>query len=177
MEYKKALKRLAGVRRVLVTGPQRSGTTICAKMLSADLGLTYHDENEFGVFNLGKLHEIVKHDEFVIQGPAVSFVCHELPVHVVFMRRSVEDIVASQERIGWGWANEAGERNTQVTKFGFQDADKYPVAEIKYRIWESIQRPLLGDRALEIEYESLRGHPFWVEKPDRKDWGPRQTEV
>lgn len=157
-------------RRALVTGPQRSGTGICARMVAHDLGWEYIDEDDIGIRNLGKAREIFQSRfEFVMQAPALSRFCHELsaeyfPLPIVWMRRPLHEIIASQERINWD--GEAIEKMVYFNACG-------PVAKVKYDFWENVQRRLTPT-AYEIHYASLSGHPLWVGKEERKKWGARQ---
>ena len=96
---------LGTYRVVLVTGPQRSGTRIAARMIAADSGLRYVDEDEFGVYNHKRLRAIIAQAEgVVIQCPAMCHMVHKVAaedVLVVMMMRDVDDIVASEKRIDW----------------------------------------------------------------------------
>lgn len=157
---------------ILVTGPQRSGTTIVAHALAQDLGLLYCDEDDIGWEEGSKNKEDILRRtlaygiDYVIQAPACAHICHTLPEDtvIVFMRRDVQDIKKSQKRIGWAYE--------QI------EMDKYPpkyhrgsIAETKYYYWESVQRGLIK-YPYEIEYESLREHPLWVE--GRQEFTARQ---
>ena len=52
--------------RIVVTGPQRSGTTITAKMIAHDTGHRYVDEAEFAVYDVEKWRKIVTEEDHVI---------------------------------------------------------------------------------------------------------------
>lgn len=175
---------------ILITGPQRSGTTIAANMIAEDLDYDlYYDGNVTS--NLGKWpgefhiqefidlyhsdREIVKarpytrrSDRFVLQCPAFCrFVHHWKDVDglaVVMMIRPVEDIIASQERIGWGFEEQERE---------LYDGAQGPIAQVKYNLWPT-QKKILGERAFELEYESLSGHTMWVPKEMRAEFTSRQ---
>jgi len=178
MKYQDALTeihQLWGCANIVVTGPQRSGTTIVAHALAHDLNLTYFDEDDIGwegatQNNHTALYQLLATNSgYVIQAPACAHICHTFPQDtvVVFVRRDIEDIIASQERIGW--------------QYEHIELEKYPVeyraqtiAHTKYLFWESVQRTQIG-YAYEIEYESLCGHPLWADS--RKDFAPRQWIV
>lgn len=183
-EYQEVLQYLRdnNITKVMVTGPQRSGTTICAKMLASDLSLVFVDEREFYVSNIGMLEEILRRGRVVVQAPVMAHLCHEFPdLHIVFMRRDVNELVASQERINWGADNERSEKGHYIKKFGIDYADNYKISELKYKIWEEIQKPTLGERASELEYDSLSVHPMWIDRTGRKNlngsWDSKQTEI
>jgi hypothetical protein len=160
---------LARHSKILVTGPQRSGTTICAKMIAADTGHDYVDEDEIGVDDLSRLRErLAAGERIVVQCPALCRFVHELAdsrTAVVLMRRPVEEIVASQRRIGWN-----AER-LELRRYGLETG---VIANVKYDFWEKHQRGHI-EHAYEVTHESLAAHPLWVEKTRRVRFRPRQT--
>ena len=159
--------------RILVTGPQRSGTTFIAKTIAYDIGLEFIPEEAFGVHDVARFFALyATRTGFVVQAPTMCFVCHYVPGAVVMCKRNVADILASQERIGWTRINEP----IEYTRY-FKDDYTLPIAVHKYVMWEKWQKPMLGARSFEIEYESLRGHPLWVPKEQRVNFKPRQTAL
>jgi hypothetical protein len=170
------LTRLPTYRVVIVTGPQRSGTTIATQILAAELRFTPVLEESFREDNLMAFASIVvKRRKAVIQAPALSSIVHLLSavdVAVVFMWRRVEDIIRSEERIDWTKSFERVEKE----KYFLPD-DPRPVSEIKQTIWREQQRPRLGARAFELDYESMSNHPLWIEKSSRVNFLPRQTKA
>lgn len=155
-------------RCIIVTGPQRSGTTIAARMIAHDTGHTCIDEADYGTKDIGAWREIVRTaDNVVVHSPAMSRWVHEeaaADVLVVWMLRSLSAILRSQQRIGW--KSEIVER----AKYEATD-DAQPVAEIKLDYWRTHQRAVIP-HWLEVDYETLRDHPLWV--IDRQDWEARQ---
>ena len=175
MKYRDALKRIRlvrGAKNILVTGPQRSGTTITARILAYDLGLDYVDEDDVGWIGASEndseeLYRILENEEGkVIQAPACAHISHKLPdtTVVVFCIRDPKDIIASQERIGW-------ELECVELKKYPEDYRAQPIAKTKYAYWEDVQRSQTK-HWFEIEYESLRGHFLW--RGWRDDFGARQ---
>ncbi len=160
---------LADFDKVLVTGPQRSGTRICAKMIAHDTGYEYVDENDLHMDSLYWLCSFLHYREhIVVQCPVLCRHVHMFGADdtaIVLMRRSVEDIVASQKRIGWSW---------EWLELARYDRSDGVIAKVKYRFWEERQRERI-QHAFEIEYESLAGHPLWVPKPVRRGFAPVQT--
>lgn len=158
-----------GHSQIIVTGPQRSGTTIATKMLAHALLFDPLTEEEINLRDLGMLSKLLRdRDRFVLQAPSLSAVCHRLNVPIVFMRRSLIDIVQSQRRINWQ------EENYEKRQY-FYTGPK-PIAQVKYEAWDRFQKPELGELAFDVDYESLRSHPLWVDQEARRDFGPRQTE-
>ena len=104
---------LQGVDRVLVTGPQRSGTTIASKMLSHKLGLKLVDESLIGPGNRNDfLKFIAENSGFVIQFPNacdwLQLIEDKGTLGIVFMIRDDKSILASQNRINWRGGNPLG---------------------------------------------------------------------
>lgn len=156
---------------IVVTGPQRSGTTIATKMLAELLPRNPVLEEAFNDDDLGMFGSIVNgYHPCVVQAPALSCAVHLLKgtaTCVVFMRRSLVDIVTSQQRIGWTY------EEAEKKKYGRKN-DPHDVAVIKEDAWRW-QKQLLAPRAFDLEYESLASHPLWVPKEQRAAFKPRQT--
>jgi hypothetical protein len=158
--------------RILVVGPQRSGTRIGATMISEDTGHWFVGEEEFGVDSLNRLYKILEISRnVVVQAPAMTCYSHLLGMHdqdlaVVLMRRDLGEIKASEERIRWRW--EMPELIRCLTLEG-------NAAMIRYQQWDQFQKEDLGAQAHEIPYETLERHGLWIAKPGRARFGPRQT--
>lgn len=156
--------------KIVVTGPQRSGTTICAKMIVADLRYEFYPEERIGIRLPSALWELIdKQRQFVVQCPALCHCIEDFSaddVAIVLMRRNVGDIVASEERVKW-----TRKQARELAQYGRKDG---VISEVRYDHWEKHQRPYIA-HAFEIEYESLSEHPLWVPKERRADFGLRQT--
>ena len=151
---------LGGFKRILVTGPHRSGTTIAMRMIAADLGYRPVDEEEFKWRFIRRISEVWQPGT-VLQAPnAFSW----LPVlagsddAVVVMRRPLADIAASVSR-------QRDPKGHKVT------APVY-TAEQGYALWDQVKNlePWQRFKWFEVEYEALAGHPLWVPRGERKDW-------
>ena len=167
---------LARFRKILVTGPQRSGTTICGQMIAYDIGCRYVDEMRFSVRHRERIERFMAEPgQMAIQCPALCRWVHELaaadPEHVavVLMRRKIADIIASQERINWTRRFEPGE----LAAYGVTDGC---IAAVKYDFWDTVQRGRIR-HAFEVRYESLKGHPLWVSRSRRRHFQAKQTRV
>jgi hypothetical protein len=140
--------------RIVVTGPQRSGTTISARILADELGYEFLPEERIRYRNLLKFFQLYASlDRFVLQAPCLCAFAHVLPACIVLVRRDVEEIIKSQERIGWSEYERRELRNYFV--------DTGPIAEVRYSVWDRYQKPNMSN-AFELKYESLRGHRLWV---------------
>lgn len=158
------ITKLQNYRVILVSGPQRSGTTIMSKMLAHDLNWDVYDEDDYGVENVDAWRELVETGNMlVIQCPAMLHLCDDLPedVALIVMTRPIEDIHASEKRIGWE-SHEAAE----AAKYG---RSRNP-AQAKYD-W-------LYENEVDFiphEYGSdyMREHPLW--RDNRKHFSAKQT--
>lgn len=167
---------------ILVTGPQRSGTTICARMIEHDLGHMYIDEVSFSVWNGRRALELARqHAPCVIQGPGllkdVGLFGEMDDTAVVVMRRDIDSILASQARIRWN--RHAAKALSNYPVSDDSPAKKNPgkwIARVKYEWWDNVGRKKVA-HAYEIEYESLSSHPMWVNMEERLDFTSRQYRV
>lgn len=176
MTLTQLLPKLRSFSKIVVTGPQRSGTTIAAKILAAELQYHIVLEEVFKEHDLYLFFEVfLRHSLCVVQAPALSSIVHFLKGHniaVVFMQRRLADVRASEKRIGWLEKHERVEKRKY-----FEGNSKVPVSALKLRRWEKFQSPELGRCAFELEYESLRSSPLWLDRKYRCGFGPRQTAL
>lgn len=159
---------LAKHKKILVTGPHRSGTTFTATAIAHDTGHGLIRE-ELSGFSAKKLSYWLTEapGPVVCQAPYAADKCHLFGAFVVFMMRDLKDIEASQQRmkledgkpVNWD-RMERGQRRLYHAKEG-------AIAELKYQNWTK-QREKIANY-LEVDYESLRGHPLWV---DKAKWQP-----
>lgn len=165
---------------ILVTGPQRAGTTICAKMISQDTGLRFLPEGAMATGNkademYSSLRRLVeKHDNIVVQCPIQCRYIHKFSSEdtlIVMMLRPIDEIQASERRIGWGDAYQRVLYNDVIKYYNIPE-DK-PIAAVKYEYWRRFQRPQIVHWH-EQSYEELAQHPLWIPKERRVGFGPRQ---
>ncbi|HSH43857.1 MAG TPA: hypothetical protein VK973_17175 [Arenicellales bacterium] len=143
---------LADFRRIIVTGPHRSGTTIAAEMIASDTGKPCIREEAFDCRNI-ILAE--RSGEGVIQGPYLlpwAPIFAGADTAVIYMRRDGAAIDASVRRLKEGGISEP--------LFHWNQA---------WRLWQTMDVP----NGYTVDYKSLRDHPLWVER--REGWGHRQT--
>jgi hypothetical protein len=161
---------LAKFERIFVTGPQRSGTRICAKMIAHDIDYEFFDETQINMdsfYNFSSLLETKQ--KYVIQCPTLCRYIHFFASEdnaIVLMRRDVKDILKSQKRIKWSkeWL--------ELIRY---DRNEGIISKIKYDFWEKNQRKQIKN-AFEIEYDSLKKHPLWIGKKERENFFPMQIE-
>lgn len=165
---------LAKYQKVIVTGPHRAGTRVCAQMIAHDTGHRFVDESEIHFDSLWRAVPLLRNETpMVIQAPALCRYAHTLSalrpddIAVVMMRRDVGQILASQGRIGWAWTP------AELARY---DLGEGVIAEVKYRFWEEHQKPLIR-HAFDIEYSSLSAHPLWLPDEQRRGFAARQTHA
>ena len=133
---------------IIVTGPQRSGTTIAARIIAEQTGGVYVDELDYC---------LPLPDKAVVQAP---FLLHQaleasymIPnVRFAFMYRAPGDIVASMERVEWyaDW---------------YEDPNFYPhYVKHCYEYIDLLKRTLRKDQWFDVQYESLVHHPLFVQE-------------
>jgi len=165
---------LAVYPKIVVTGPQRSGTRIAAKMIAADTGHEFVDEASFHAYNVRRWREILQRDRIVVQSPhMLKDVVDDPPpgIFVVLMRRELAKIHESEQRIRWE-QNFHGNTN-ELRKFGCSEGEG-DSAQIKYDYWQAHRKTV---PFLELQYESMRAHHLFISDNLREDFGPLQTEL
>ena len=171
---------LVKYKRILVTGPQRSGTRIAAKMIAADTGYEYVDERAFRVHSETYFKRWAQKDRVAIQCPGMMHAIHKFATDdtlIVVMIRELEDILASQERVDWenGILDELYKYGVEWNDLRFYAANcRPPVSILKYNHWAFDQKYKVK-HYLELEYELLSEHPLWIHKDERKDFTTEQT--
>jgi len=158
--------------KILVTGCQRSGTTIAAKMIASSFNLNHIDEIIYGAHDHNKVIAIFNESEnVVVQGPAISHMCHCMPddVYVVWMNRDIEDIRRSMKRINW-----LGEyEQLELDKYNGQATDRIEILKQEY--YHLVQKNRIANTSV-IEYVDLRTHQLWIDDEHRTTFGEKQTE-
>ena len=161
---------LAVHSKIVVTGPQRSGTRIASQMIAADTGHEFVDEVDFLITDTARFRQALQRDGVVVQAPhMLKDVVDDPPpgVFVVLMRRDLSQIHASAERINWA---ELGGNRTELQKLGLTEGDS---AALKYAYWDAHNKYV---PYLELKYECLRAHPMFVPAERRRDFAPLQTQ-
>lgn len=159
-------------RHILVVGPQRSGTTITAQIIAHDLGKEFVDERRVKGEAREQVERLYRREgSCVVQCPSWTYTCQTLggpQIAVVLVRRPVEEIVASQERIHWTHRCQPKE----LARYGLSSGK---ISEVKYRVWDDQQKALLAPHGYEVEYHSLQGHHLWIPPGERRDFEAKQT--
>jgi hypothetical protein len=162
---------------ILVTGPHRAGTTIAAAMIANDLQYEFFEDHSLE--NFCKEHHIYPCS--VIHCPSYCHYIHQLAdiphLAAVIVARDVNAIIASEKRIPWAFEPQ------QLNFYRFEArprpafAVQPPIAEVKYRYWQEVQKPIFGKNGYEIRYEDLSRHPMWLSSTDRNNFTANQLEI
>lgn len=160
--------------KILVTGPQRSGTTICARMIAEDTGKRFLPEEHVDVNSESSLLWLLNHEtQFVLQCPALQHVMHRADVGrrsdvaVVFMERPLDEVYRSEKRIDW---------QADMPEYVAWGVPLPRLAEVKQWAWRSFQNRLIRNQST-VVYSTLANHPLWVPERDRTEFHPRQTDT
>ena len=163
--------------KIIVSGPQRSGTTFFAKALAAHLGYEHWDENRQGTINTDggtlklngntPLSMVLKVPRLmVLQRPQLSHIIHKLPespeVFVAFLARNCLDVFRSQNRILNN--DDKGDDSGWTCKYGRQvewshyhsdpilrshvDSEHDMICTIKQQVYRRYQRGEMGRRGI-----------------------------
>ena len=176
---------LRGYKRIIVTGPHRSGTTIAAEMIAADTGHEAVREEAFLFYREDMLHGLMARDGIVVQCPALFDRMPDLTdpdTAIVLMRRPLSELEASRARMFVPGSTErfsAEEQNrAQLARLGATDGD---AAAIKYARWADWIAEGRIHHPVEVAYDALRAHPMWVSPEQRRSlgsqWHNRRTQV
>lgn len=150
---------------IVVSGPQRSGTRITAKIIAHDTGKTYIDEKDINYHDFRLLEYYIKQGNSVIQCPGLCRILHHIKdksTLVIIVRRPIDEIINSEDR---HWSKDS--RRLELFKYAHSNGI---ISRIKYAFWEKIQRGILADRAREIRYHNLESHPLFIRKRINFKW-------
>ena len=160
---------------IIVTGCQRSGTTIGANILGQLKNYVVWDDltwfpNTKGIYVLQSMIKTGR-TKLVIQSPTVlhNFVelYYQVPeVHFVGVKRKTEDIVASMKRVKW-YQNEV-----------YNDIDFY-YDHIRFmnNQWGLLKQILPKDSWTEVKYNEFKQYPQFIPKEQRENFTTKQWEV
>ena len=106
MILKDLLRRLKAEKqkRIVVSGPQFSGTTVASYILAKELNSIFVNNSTFDHVDLLEFVKSVKPlPTFCVPCTALLHNIHSLPddILIIIMDRSIESIMQSQSRLGW----------------------------------------------------------------------------
>ena len=189
-----------GYKNILIVGPQRSGTTFTSRALANTLNFKNIDENAFRVKDAITCKQIMKIGNNVIQAPGLTHVAQVLVNDndlVIFMVRKWSDIIKSVYRknkflSNWVLMNHMYDYNLynyihphktrlqidvpEVEKYfdKYVNKDSYYL-DVIYKIWDHYQKSQIKNW-IQLDYESMKSHPMWLDKDKRKNFHPKQIK-
>jgi len=174
-----SVEALFSYSQIIVTGPQRSGTTFTARAIAATMAMSYVDENEVKVREKDLLMNLLRfRSAIVVQAPGCTHLLHDIDepdTAIVWVRRPIKDILESQSRVKW-----SGEEQELRQYRSFQNQHCPPhihgSAAIKTWHWDSWQKSACKVDTFEMNYgcKFLTEHDLWVNKSKRSNFGIRQ---
>jgi hypothetical protein len=139
-------------------------------MIAADTGHEFVDETHFLIKDSELFRKVLERDNIVVQAPhMLKDVVDDPPpgIFVVLMRRNLDEVHASAERIGW--EERYGGNTTELRHFGLSEGDS---AAVKYDYWDRHEKRFPW---AVVDYSSLQAHPLYCPPDVRKGFGPLQT--
>jgi len=158
--------------RIVVTGPQRSGTTIVGQIIANDTGHRYVDELFYGIYSVSEWRRVLEGHRVVVQCPHMLKVIIDSPppdAFVVLVRRSMHEIHASERRIGWEATMQGNSK--ELAPFSLSQGDS---AQIKYDYWDTHAKDF---PYLEVGYDTISSHPMFVDSDQRRTFHAKQTKI
>jgi hypothetical protein len=176
-------------KRIIVSGPQRSGTTFLSQVLSEDLGFVKKDQN----FNeVGHISNLIKFPvPYVAQAPHLSWELHHIDIpetFVIFCTRNCNDVIDSaRKKLSLTNDRTKNWNNSHFGNIGElirlktyikqkQVPDYYSDVHscyIKNNLWLSYQYVNMKVDHGTMPYECLKDHPKFIsDKKIRSKIGP-----
>ena len=158
--------------RIIISGPQRSGTNLASQFIHFNLEYRYVDELEFDFYLESHFMNVLKSTKkIIVQAPTMSHILHLVDVPstiVLFCIRDVRDIIRSEDRIRWS-GHKFERKNYSQDEYSMM-----PISQAKYSFWFFKQRPLMICPFREIHFTSFAGCDIWI---DRRGVGKVQPDT
>ena len=149
--------------KIVIVGPQRSGTRFATWAIAHDLGLKFIDQRGIRINKFSHLVSALDtYDRVAIQGTGCTHCIHKLKrddTLVVYVRRLPAHVLASQQRIQW--QEETWEAAKIPEKYRI-----YPLCEGRFQYWRDEQCLSIPNWTI-LPYDSLRQHPLFIDEKDR----------
>ena len=182
-----------GYKRIIIVGSQRSGTTFTSQALANTLNFRNVDESEFNVRDVNMFRNIIKQENIVVQAPAMTCRIQALVGDddlVVFMSRKWSDIVKGVHRKNKSLSNWIlMETMFNIERYYFNEYDNTAgkffdkhvnknsyYLDAYYNMWKHYQSKVIPN-CITLKYESMKNHPMWLDKSQRKNFGDKQTTL
>lgn len=167
---------------IIISGPQRSGTTYVAAELSNELSYVHVDEFEHGIAKFNNMLNYIKEKPKVIQAPALCSKLHKIKKEktlAIFMLRNNEDIIKSEDRIEWypKYSNREVNRYRETFPEQLNKINSFKrCAPMKKWIWENCQKKMMQIDYLELPFEFISQSKGFIKKEDRTHFTKKQTK-
>ena len=159
---------------IIVTGCQRSGTTIASHILADLNNCILWDEYKWAPDedNLDLLKSFIQTDRVnvVIQSPIslhnFHYIFHKLPtLHWVGMKRKTSDIIQSMKRINW---------TPEIS-----NQSDYYIDHVRFmnNQWGLLKQMLPPENWTELKYNDLKQYPQFIPKNKRLNFKPKQWKL
>lgn len=178
MEYKDLVNKAKTYSRVIVTGPQRSGTTYCAYILAKDLDYPHYDESVFNSGNYNKFKQYISKNNYVLQTAVFTYCLQDIKLSstlIIWMDRKNEDIAESERRIKWN-GFEGTKRRYSKYYPSYEDLINSfeENAPLKKHIFDKIQIPEMKVDWIKVPYDILSQTSEFKTKEERKKFTSKQ---
>lgn len=175
MNYKEIVKDLKekNLKKILVTGPHRGGTTFSGYALAQELNYLFYPEENISNGGLKRLKLFDKqHPKYVLQLPGFSHMCH---LHefdaVIFIKRNTEDVLNSMKRLSNKLIDNQTKANLKL--LGLKESN-LSLPELKLKAFKEIQMDKIKNSYI-LEYESWKDHEKYLPKSEREGFHIRQV--
>ena len=180
-------------KRIIIVGSQRSGTTFTSRALANTLNFRNVDEAEFNVRDINMFRNVIEQENIVVQAPAMTCRIQTLVGDddlVVFMSRKWSDIVKGVHRKNGSLSNWIlMETMFDIERYHFNEYDNIAgkffdkhvnkdsyYLDAYYNMWKYYQSKVIPN-CITLKYESMKNHPMWLDKSQRKNFGDKQTTL
>jgi hypothetical protein len=191
VRYNTLLDKLKKFSKIIVTGPQRSGTTYMSYILSKDLHYEHIDEVKYRSGTKPSTQffiERLNKKNIVIQAPTQTHILHKLKndsdMIILWMNRSDEDIIKSEDRIGWHKKCFKTEELPKYLKLCESDFNEYHEKFLSFKrnshlkkfVWNNLQKQIMKNTFVEVEYDILEQTKEFIPKSKRINFGSKQIK-
>ena len=154
-------------KKIIVAGPQRSGTTFVARSLASSLGYQIVDESESPdkfdcksyVWQFAsRLHTLQDFNDYDL---------------VIWMNREKKDVQASEKRIGWSFFEQ--HKKEYISVFGDRAKAFDNNYDMKHYFWNAVQKDAIQSDFIEFDYSNLLDAPDYLTKDKRVGFSSKQT--
>lgn len=152
--------------KVIISGCQRSGTTIAALAIATEIDRRFVDENVYKVENQELFHkQFTSPEKSVIHAPAMLHILnhYQNKALIVIMERDINDVVKSMKRIGWFKGH--GKREYSKFKEGVPNSPE-EIYKVKAEFASTLKCVILP-------YSELKKSRMYVDK--RNNWHFKQV--